>query len=208
MPLNLLQLSLLLIVHILVTVSGKPRSIPSHIRSNCAASCVVSCPEGWQKFQDQCFLWSKNEKNWLEAEKACQSHGGHLASVTDEEIHGYVMRKGLRVWIGGTDEAEKGKWVWADCSAWGFESWLKVPIDAVGSVAQYLGLYAQNEDEHCVEIFYKEMNLFRGWYNQSKISGAVQELTQKVNLLHGWNDQSCAHKQQYVCSKKICSGKP
>ena len=50
------------------------------------------CPEGWEKFEGHCYHWSGDEKNWLEAEKTCQKHGGHLVSVTDKRIYDFVVQ--------------------------------------------------------------------------------------------------------------------
>ena len=82
--------------------------------SNCEASCVVSCPSGWEREGDKCYFWSKTTKDWEQAEEFCLEQGGHLASVNSQEVFKYTLSKGERVWIGGRNEnQEKNKWVWS-----------------------------------------------------------------------------------------------
>lgn len=48
------------------------------------------CPAGYFKYRDSCISLNEEseEKTWEEAEKYCQSKGGHLMSITDEyEFH-------------------------------------------------------------------------------------------------------------------------
>ena len=60
--------------------------------------------------------------NWFEAEEACNRHGGHLASVTNQAVHNYIKGKPIQAWIGGTNKNEAGTWLWTDCSDWDFNS--------------------------------------------------------------------------------------
>ena len=140
-------------------------SIPANLESNCSESCVVSCPKGWERFGEHCYFWSKDEKDWHEAEKTCRCHGGHLASITDQTIQDYMSGKGVRAWIGGTDEAEEGAWVWSDGSAWGFKPQWKINEPNNGWP---LG------EENCVELFYQ----------------TEAQFTHR----HGWNDEPCSEK--------------
>ena len=105
---------------------------------------MVLCPVGWEEFEGHCYLWSDDEKDWLEAEETCQSHGGHLASVTDKKIYDFAVRKGMAVWIGGTYKAEEGKWVWTDCNAWDFNSGWRLDQSMTD----------QYEKEDCLELYY------------------------------------------------------
>ena len=98
------------------------RKLRADIGSNCEASCVVSCPSGWEREGDRCYLWSDDRKNWFDAEEICKSHGGHLASVTDQDIHDYMLKKRKKHWIGGFLGNEEGIWKWTDCSEWTFDS--------------------------------------------------------------------------------------
>ena len=92
--------------------------MPSSYGSNCEDSCVVSCPSGWEREGDRCYFWSEEEKNWFEAEEACERQVGHLASVTSQEVHNHIKGKQITAWIGGTDMNNEGAWLWTDCSDW------------------------------------------------------------------------------------------
>ena len=68
--------------------------------------------------------------NWSDAEEFCISKGGHLASVASHfhwhRLQSFIENLGLNtqsIWLGGTDEAEEGEWVWTDGSKWSEEYW-------------------------------------------------------------------------------------
>ena len=98
----------------------------SKFDSNCGASCVVSCPWNSERFGDRCYWWSGKErgKNWSDAEEFCQRSGGHLASVTDKQVHNYMKNKlkngfshSQVRWIGGKHDPENKTFAWTDCSS-------------------------------------------------------------------------------------------
>ena len=95
-----------------------------------AGSCGASggshpnCPFGWTYADDACFkLFGDDIINtplpWLEAEEACVWMGAqtHLASITSEEQERavqHVADGNSFVWIGLSDIAEEGSFVWSD----------------------------------------------------------------------------------------------
>ena len=52
--------------------------------------CVSSCPEGQDKVDNHCLFCPNISQNWLDAEQYCNNEGGHLASVTNENIQDYI----------------------------------------------------------------------------------------------------------------------
>ena len=82
--------------------------------------------EGWQEE----VTWTEykvhtNKKTWSDAEAHCQSEGGHLISVLDEEEQQKIMiatGEGS-FWIGASDQGKEGAWTWTDGSPWGYSSW-------------------------------------------------------------------------------------
>ena len=67
-----------------------------------------------------------SQKQWLEAEETCHSEGGHLVSVTSEEVHEIVKElvaadKSYYFWLGGRNEL--GEWRWSDNSTWEYTQW-------------------------------------------------------------------------------------
>ena len=73
------------------------------------------------------FTWICS-RSWNQAEQQCQDIFGHLASVTSDTIHQYVLegmkKRGLDfVWLGGTDKVKEGTWSWIDGSPFEFTNW-------------------------------------------------------------------------------------
>jgi len=61
---------------------------------------------------------------WHEAKRRCEAMGGHLAIVTNragDEFLASISRN--HVWIGATDESEKGRWSWVDGTAISYSNW-------------------------------------------------------------------------------------
>ena len=69
--------------------------------TTCEASCIVSCPEGWESYGNRCYFWSEEEKTWSDAEEECKKSGSHLASVPNHDVHKYMHDKAEEQWIGG-----------------------------------------------------------------------------------------------------------
>ena len=71
------------------------------------------------------------KKNWTEAEKFCKSKEGHLASVTSQDIHNFILeevgKRKIKVWIGATDQESEGTWKWSDYSPFDFKGWIYQP---------------------------------------------------------------------------------
>ena len=60
---------------------------------------------------------------WKEAVEHCESIGGHLATITSGEEQEFVkklVKDGImaQYWLGGTDEAKEGEWVWITGENW------------------------------------------------------------------------------------------
>ncbi|XP_037832825.1 galactose-specific lectin nattectin-like [Kryptolebias marmoratus] len=60
----------------------------------------------------------------------CNSFGAHLTSIRGDDeydfIRGLVLRAtgtNTRTWVGGTDAAKEGYWVWTDGSPFTFTAW-------------------------------------------------------------------------------------
>ena len=53
--------------------------------------CTANCSDPWEENDDQCYLWSQEKLFWGVAEKKCRSLGGHLASVTSQDVNDYLL---------------------------------------------------------------------------------------------------------------------
>ena len=71
------------------------------------------------------------KKNWTEAENFCKSEEGHLASVTGQDTHKFILeevrKRKITVWIGATDQESEGTWKWSDFSPFDFSGWIYKP---------------------------------------------------------------------------------
>ena len=71
------------------------------------------------------------KKNWTEAEEFCKSEEGHLASVTSQEVHKFILeevgKRKIKVWIGATDQESEGTWKWSDYSPFDLEGLIEEP---------------------------------------------------------------------------------
>ena len=70
---------------------------------------------------------------WADTEQFCKEKDGHLASVSNPNIHEYIMSKVVShdfkkfFWVGGTDQDQDG-WEWTDGSDWDFTKWATFPL--------------------------------------------------------------------------------
>ena len=53
--------------------------------------CTTTCTNPWEEKDGQCYLWSQEKLFWGAAEEKCRSLGGHLASVTTQNVHDYLL---------------------------------------------------------------------------------------------------------------------
>ena len=118
--------------------------------------CVLLCPQKWEENKGHCYLWSKTKQNWTIAEQMCIKNKGHLASITNQDIHNYIWNKlqtatVSSVWVGGTDKDKEGIWKWSDGSVWDFTKWPKEPNNY------------NNQD--CLVILKNNTSTHNGWHD-------------------------------------------
>merc|ERR1711962_11697 len=127
------------------------------------ASYVTECGKYWEAFGDHCYFWDYGlwtprlfafKRSWNQAEQQCQDMAipfGHLASVTSDTIHQYVL-EGMKnrsldfVWLGGTDKDKEGTWKWTDGSPFEFTNWPK------GEPNNWIGDTPNEPDEDCMHM--------------------------------------------------------
>lgn len=87
-------------------------------------------------------LLCPDARGWESAQARCQALGGELAALTDEATSLYVGQAAGTAWIGLSDGATEGSWVWSDGTALSFSAWAEnEPNDSGGNedCAQTLG---------------------------------------------------------------------
>uniref|UniRef100_A0A8D0GMJ7 C-type lectin domain-containing protein n=1 Tax=Sphenodon punctatus TaxID=8508 RepID=A0A8D0GMJ7_SPHPU len=71
------------------------------------------CPDGWVGYQEKCYYYSTDERNWTSSQSNCSSFGASLARIDSEEEKAFVLRyKGKAPhWIGlQRDQDQPSKW--------------------------------------------------------------------------------------------------
>jgi hypothetical protein len=81
-------------------------------------------PEG------DCFIWFSTPLVWTAAKAACEARGMHLAIVLRQDqndaitgLLGTLPDPGSAAYLGGTDMATEGTWLWIDGTPLGFAPW-------------------------------------------------------------------------------------
>jgi len=86
------------------------------------------CPGN--EFGGSCYEFFAEFVSWSDGEDLCVAWGGHLASVQSPAENAFLdgwpaqvappASNGPGIWLGGTDAAEDGAFLWSDGSAMGF----------------------------------------------------------------------------------------
>jgi len=80
-----------------------------------------ACEDGWEEVSGSCFFFEMTQMPWTDASIFCQSLGGYLAEIEDDETETQLL--GLLsshsdgncpfAWIGGNDKCIEGQWGWS-----------------------------------------------------------------------------------------------
>jgi len=113
------------------------------------AKCRAGCPTSeWNVVNDECYLLSPTKMPYSQAFQFCKQKGGWLAEIkssNEQAALGSLLQTNINYWIGLTDTAVKGKWVWQHSN------------QAVGSWTNWgpnLPDDYHNSNERCAETFF------------------------------------------------------
>jgi Lectin C-type domain len=84
------------------------------------------------------------EKNdWKSAKAKCQRPGGSLVVVHDAATQEFIrnLADGLDLWLGATDEAIEGRWMWVDGTQMTFKAWDRHEPNNGSGVEHYLHIW-------------------------------------------------------------------
>jgi len=80
----------------------------------------------------RCYRGYKVNHTWLQAEATCKQWGGHLASIASSKenaqvyaLMGKTCGNNNGGWIGLTDAAKEGTWLWSDGTKYSYKNWNK-----------------------------------------------------------------------------------
>ncbi|KAM7178570.1 C-type lectin BpLec-like [Macrochelys suwanniensis] len=153
------------------TIRGSEKMGPVAYFSLCLLGCLifnpslagvqaVACPRDWLPFQDDCYRYFSQAKNWTEAEVECkqQWRGAHLASIHSAGENNMLAHSIERehksnnpVWIGLSDPQQDLSWKWTDHSLYNYKAWDK------GQPKNFKGI------ERCTGSYPRKG--FPKWYN-------------------------------------------
>ncbi|XP_019638074.1 PREDICTED: low affinity immunoglobulin epsilon Fc receptor-like [Branchiostoma belcheri] len=87
---------------------------------------VLSCPRGYYvQFQNRCFKFSSEFKNYTDAKSVCEADDGHLVMPKDKATNDFLVEQfqiqnpvlwkfQVVIWIGLTDQVQHGVLMWED----------------------------------------------------------------------------------------------
>ncbi|XP_068177163.1 galactose-specific lectin nattectin-like [Antennarius striatus] len=104
---------------------------------------AVSCPPGWQQYQNKCYQLLSMAYAWNNAEFHCESIGSNLVSVRNFEEYSFLQNMARSAnyptaWIGGY--RFQGYWKWDDGTPFLYDNWY-----SHSSSSRYECLYLNSE---------------------------------------------------------------
>ena len=70
------------------------------------------------------YLLDQNVTSWHRARQHCTTLGGHLVTIDSEAENTFVYGFAIcDTWLGATDEAQEGTWVWVTGEPWTYTNW-------------------------------------------------------------------------------------
>ncbi|XP_025758272.1 CD209 antigen-like protein A isoform X6 [Oreochromis niloticus] len=102
----------------------------STVQPTCPGPKVINdpcykCEAGWELHGGKCYYFSNNKSSWNKSRDECRAKGGDLVKIDSREEQSFLERRLRDVmtrdedkfWIGLTDSAAEGRWVWVDGSS-------------------------------------------------------------------------------------------
>ncbi len=85
----------------------------------------LNVPEAAVYHQGSWYLCVLDSMSWKLAVQKAEKMGGHLAWVDSEQTQAFITKvaRGVRVWLGATDEKSEGLWKWTNDEKMAFSDW-------------------------------------------------------------------------------------
>lgn len=85
----------------------------------------INCKAGWQEWNQACYKVSTDQTQFSNALTLCKQHGANLASIHSPQENEFVLNLsgGKDVFIGLSDTAIEGTFVWSDGSTVAYTNW-------------------------------------------------------------------------------------
>ncbi|XP_069140714.1 perlucin-like protein isoform X2 [Argopecten irradians] len=84
-----------------------------------------TCPQGWVHYNKYCYLFRHTTGSWFTAKAYCESEYASLAEIKNVQENDFIVRTIRNIdlpgvslasrsyYVGGTDHAKEGEWIWA-----------------------------------------------------------------------------------------------
>ena len=78
-----------------------------------------TCPDGWLHFDGNCYAYgSQNTETWDDCKTECEQENAGMLCIQDSAQNAFVAANFGDSWLGLSDVAEEGTWVWnAGCES-------------------------------------------------------------------------------------------
>ena len=127
--------------------------------AQCVAQVATSCPTascscrpGELEFNGRCYL-ENNADDWTASRNACRDRGTgwDLVSIGSQAENDFVRANvtGSVTWIGYTDNASEGNYVWSNGEATTYQNWWRDPDGGAGEDCIRIGTNGTWEDRDC-----------------------------------------------------------
>ncbi|XP_026012385.1 CD209 antigen-like protein E [Astatotilapia calliptera] len=155
------------------------------LRMNCqnvlTDGSFYKCEEGWEKHGGKCYYFCNSQSSWKQSRDKCRAKGGDLVKIDSREEQAFLERRVRELmkeaedkfWIGLTDSAVEGRWLWVDGSL----------------LDESLKFWAGKEPNNVTE----------GDPDGEDCVRMGEEYENKD--LKCWFDQSCSKPQRSICEK-------
>uniref|UniRef100_A0AAZ1XTM9 C-type lectin domain-containing protein n=1 Tax=Oreochromis aureus TaxID=47969 RepID=A0AAZ1XTM9_OREAU len=100
-----------------------PPTTPQPLDITTNDSCY-KCEDGWKQHGGKCYFFSTSKSSWNERSTGCITKGGGLVKIDSKEEQSFLriaIQQKIEgyddlFWIGLTDSAVEGRWLWVDGS--------------------------------------------------------------------------------------------
>lgn len=111
----------------------------------------TNIPENSLKFNSHYYAIFNNCSTWEEAEKYCETRGGHLATITSAEenrvVFNYLLNSSYdSAYFGFTDNLQEGNWKWCNNEKVNYTNWRNGEPNGENSRENYAMFYYSFED--------------------------------------------------------------
>ncbi|XP_044179134.1 macrophage mannose receptor 1-like [Acropora millepora] len=126
-------------------------------------SVLGSCPSGWIKFDQHCYLFRdtyNDRRTWTSARYMCLRQGANLLSITSKQEQDFISHHFIdnwhgKVWLGLNDRDIEAGYTWSDGSPVTFLNWFPGQPNDVNNVENCAEMYpvlTQWDDIKCTNL--------------------------------------------------------